>query len=585
MSTKLKNEKHIATNPYEDRYGLVYARVSSKRQETEGSGLQSQEGRCKNDLHSIGVPYIKTFPDSFSGGGDFMKRPAMRALLAYIDANPHREYVVIFDDLSRFARDVEFHLKLRGAFRARNVLLRCLNFNFDESPEGRFSETVIAANAELQRHQNRRQVIQKMKARMEAGYWPFGGKKGYDMVKDPAHGKLAIPNAQGAILAEGIDLFARRILVRKVDLCRFLVEKGFWKKQSPEKYIHLISEILIEPFYAGFIEYLQWDVTRRIGKHQPIISLDTFELIQKILRRENVHKRIRQDVSEDFSLRTLLLCDHCDRPYTAAWSKGRTKRYAYYVCHNKACEYYGKSVSANVIEKQFKKLLLRNKLKPNVGSLVDLVFDRSWKAEVINVRVQQSIATSHKKSLEDRARELANAAISAKSEAVKRIYERQLEELAPQIENNEADALEELDFNIPYRTAIGKATGMLKSPYSVWRILNVSEKQRMFYFIFETKLPYNQKTGYRTDKTPQAIRLFEEFATQNPLDVDQRGIEPRTSSLQMRHSTTELLALQCIVIADILVLGTSLHFHSPAVNWRRNVSFPYFGLGYANRIN
>ena len=25
--------------------------------------------------------------------------------------------------------------------------------------------------------------------------------------------------------------------------------------------------------------------------------------------------------------------------------------------------------------------------------------------------------------------------------------------------------------------------------------------------------------------------------------VDQRGIEPRTSSLQMRHSTTELLAL------------------------------------------
>jgi DNA invertase Pin-like site-specific DNA recombinase len=124
------------------------------------------------------VPHTKSFPDSFTGAGDFMKRPAMKALLAYVDANPHKKYVVIFDDLKRFARDVEFHIKLRAAFKARDVLLVCLNYNFDESPEGRFSETIMAAQAELERHQNRRQVIQKQKARLEAGYWTFGGKKG-----------------------------------------------------------------------------------------------------------------------------------------------------------------------------------------------------------------------------------------------------------------------------------------------------------------------------------------------------------------------------------------------------------------------
>ena len=100
-----------------DRTGLIYPRVSSKRQEIEGTGLQSQEGRCMKVLGDLNVPYEKTFPDSYTGGGDFMKRPAMREMLEYIDAHPHRKYVVVFDDLKRFARDVEFHIKLKYAFK------------------------------------------------------------------------------------------------------------------------------------------------------------------------------------------------------------------------------------------------------------------------------------------------------------------------------------------------------------------------------------------------------------------------------------------------------------------------------------
>src|SRR5581483_10616265 len=167
----MKKEKELlAVNEGGGKVGLVYARVSSKRQELDGTGLQSQEGRCIKELASLDVPYEKSFFDSYSGGGDFMKRPAMRAMLAYIDANPHKQFLVVFDDLKRFARDVEFHLKLKAAFKVRGVGLRCLNYNFDESPEGRFSETVIAAQAELERHQNRRQVIQKQKSRLELGY-------------------------------------------------------------------------------------------------------------------------------------------------------------------------------------------------------------------------------------------------------------------------------------------------------------------------------------------------------------------------------------------------------------------------------
>ena len=89
----------------------------------------------------------------------------------------------IFDDLKRFARDTEFHIKLRQEFKARGARIECLNFKLEDTPEGKFVETIMAAQGELEREQNRRQVIQKMKARVEKGYWVFHPPVGYRYVQ------------------------------------------------------------------------------------------------------------------------------------------------------------------------------------------------------------------------------------------------------------------------------------------------------------------------------------------------------------------------------------------------------------------
>ena len=117
----------------------------------------------------MGYHVEAVFPDDVSGGGDFMKRPGMVALLSYLDAQPGKKYVIIFDDLKRFARDTEFHIALRRAFQVRGARVECLNFKFEDTPEGKFVETIMAAQGELERGQNSRQVNQKMSARVEAG--------------------------------------------------------------------------------------------------------------------------------------------------------------------------------------------------------------------------------------------------------------------------------------------------------------------------------------------------------------------------------------------------------------------------------
>ena len=517
---KIKTEEYNV-NSYDEREGLIYPRVSSDRQKAEGHGLESQEERCKAELARLGILYVKTFPDSYSGGGDFMERPAMKEMLTYIDAHPHKKYLVIFDDLKRFARDTEFHFKLRRAFKARDVSLKCLNYNFDDSPEGRFFETILSAGNELERHQNRRQVIQKQKARLEFGCWTFGSKKGYTR-GDSVYGKLFKPNEEGKILALAMEGFANRTFLRLIDVCRFLVEKGFWKNQSPEKYIDKLKQIFLDPFYCGDIQYLAWDVKRQKGKHEGIISPETYERIQKLLKKGDSTRRIRRNISPDFPLRGLLVCDHCGFHLNAAWTN---KIWPYYVCHTKNCARYGKSVRKKDIEDKFIELLQKNTLKPEICILVDVVFERIWKQEVNILKISEMTKIHKHKELEERALQLTDAIFNSKSPQVKSVYEKQLEDIAIKIESITTISIVNTDLAIPYRTALDKAVKLLKSPYVIWFSLDIIEQHRLFYFIFEEKLSYNQESGYRTDKIPCAVRLFEEFVTSNTQDVELGEIE------------------------------------------------------------
>lgn len=537
---KTKYGKRSNTNTTSDtagRSGLIYARVSSKKQETEGSGLESQTGRCLNELRSMNVPHARTFQDSYSGGGDFMQRPAMRELLAFIDANPHKKFLVVFDDLKRLARDVEFHFKLKYAFKIRDVQLRCLNYNFDESPEGEFAEVVMSGHAQLERKQNARQVIQKMKARLESGYWPFPRKKGYTLKPDPVHRMLAIANKDSNVLAQALEGFASGKLVRKVDVSRFLIERGFCKKRPFEKYIDQVSLILKDPFYAGFVEYPRWEVERRQGHHKGLISPATFEIIQARLRRNITGVRIRKDTTEDFPMRGLALCT-CGKPYTAAHSKGRSKHYSYYFCQNRTCEFYGKSVPKKLIEDGFIEVLKRGKLKPEIGKVIGEVFEAVWKQAINDLEKQDDHRRREIDALNEELRGLTERATKAKNDRIRGVYEKRMEEIAQTIEDSQGQTISGTDHLFtPYRTALNKATKLVKSPYVVWRKLDAREKHDLFHFIFDERIVYTKKEGYRTAEIPTAARLFEEFVVENSDYVRPPGLEPGTFALRGRSST------------------------------------------------
>lgn len=503
---------------FEGYVGLPYLRVSSKRQEIEGTGLQSQEKRCLSELERLNIPHEKSFFDSFSGGGDFMNRPAMREMLSYIDTNPHKKFVVIFDDLKRFARDTEFHIKLRTAFKLRGVILLCLSYKFEDSPEGKFVETIFAAQNQLDREQNRRQVIQKQKARLECGYRAFPAVKGYTRTKDLLHGKIDIQNKDAVYIKEALEGFASKRFVHKIDGARFLQEKGvISSKQGAEKALQTFDKMLKEIFYCGYIEYEPWEVTRRLGRHTPIISLEIYEKNQIRLKQKNT-TFVRQDIREGFELRGLLNCAGCMTKLTGSRSKGNTgKLYDYYHCNKKYCPMYAVGLSTEIAHTKFINILKEIKPSQELINLAIEIFEDSWKNTLIDLDKNSKNIHLEKEKIENDIVRLAELVSGSKNEIVNKQYEKQIEKKAIVLEEIEEELRVIKDYTIPYRTSTEEVLNVLRNPYSVWNNYDPVRKQRLFSFIFEENLIYDEKEGYRTLNYALPIKLFEEISTTNPL--------------------------------------------------------------------
>ena len=528
----------MENNP-DKQYAVIYARVSSDRQRIEGNGLDSQEHRCRE--YALANNYIvdKVFMDAFTGGGDFLNRPAMKALLSYLDSKPHRKYVVVFDDLKRFARDTVFHWNLRDSLRKREATPKCLNYNFDDSPEGRFAETIFAAQNQLEREQNRRQVIQKQKAVLESGRLPFGGFKiGYDRVKDPVtRKKVMVPGKHAPILKEALEGFAYKRFPKQIHVARFLKENGVFGGQHAEKYLKMVRLLLEDIFYAGQIEYLPWEVSRRKGIHEGLISLEVYELNQKRLSAETIGKRFRHTHNPDFSLCGLANCAQCKKPFRAYWGKGG--KYPYYGCQTNGCPNKHKTIKRADIEGDFNGMLQGYTPKPGLISVAKAIFEDAWKKEYGDVALRFKKLAVQKESLGDEVAQLADKIAKAPTGSVlEEELSKRLEEKAQDIRRIDEQIQNSPSPRIPYLTAAEKVLEAIKSPLQLWTSADINQKQTLFFFFFDERLLYEREKGYLTAQVSPILRLFEHIDNPSSLDVEVGRIELPSEPVYESESTT-----------------------------------------------
>ena len=499
-------DHHTQSGPQK---AVIYCRVSSKAQEIMGHGLESQETRCRQYAEAKGYDIAAVFPDTITGGGDFMKRPGMVALLSFLDAQPDEQYVVVFDDLKRFARDRDFHFRLRDAFRERRASVECLNFTFEETPEGEFIETILAAQGQLERRQNGRQVAQKMKARMQNGFWIHNAPIGYRYETQKGRGKILVPNPPfDAIIREGFEGYVSGRFGSQAELTRFFASFPEFPRNGKGKVVQQrTSDILSQPIYAGYITSETYGLNWLKGQHEPIISVDLFEKAQARRFGAKYAPR-RANIGEDFALRGVVSCACCHKPLRSGWSKGLTKRYPYYLCQTKGCEAYGKSLPRDKVEGDVGEIIKSLSPTKNLISLATVMFKDAWAARLGQVKENIREGKRQIATVEKDIDQLVTRIMESSHSTVIRAYEDKLAKL----ERDKARMIE----NLPngrgskqcFEEKLELSLRFLSSPWKIWESGQIQARRLVLKLAFAGPILYDRNEGARTPEISLPFRML-----------------------------------------------------------------------------
>lgn len=487
---------------------IIYCRVSSDRQVNEGHGLNSQEKRCRDYAHVKGYKVVKAFYDEGVSGGLF-DRPAMKNLINYLDTSVAEQFIIIFDDLARFARDVKVHIQLKAELVSRGAKLECLNFNFDDSEESEYAELVLAAGNQYQRKTNRRQVIQKQRARFEAGYWPLCYPPGLINVKHPIHGKLLVPHEPKAgIFKEAIENYRDGLLNTLEDVQEFINKK--YREIGISKFISIngVQRVLTNVLYAGWIEYEPWGISLKKAQHEGFITKETYDAVQAKLQAKS-KTSLRKDYHLDFPLRGFVLCNECNKPMTASYCTGRSgKRYAHYFCKQKGCILKDKTIRREVIEPQFEGLI--GDLTPNrdILTLSKAILTDIWekrdKIEEENVKLIQLEI----KELGVKRQQFTDRIGKANSEEIIKVYENEIEKLFKKQKELEGSLPTKIYYQKSFGTAVDIVFKYLENPVRMWQSENYKDKRLLLEMFFEQKLAYDRKEGFGTTSLACLVGLI-----------------------------------------------------------------------------
>ena len=208
---------------------VVYCRVSSAKQTKQGDGLDSQETRCREYAKFKGYEVVSVFTDDMSGS--LAARPGMQAMLSFLRKHRKNSHVVIIDDISRLARGLEAHLKLRSEIGGAGGILQSPSIEFREDSDSQLVENLLASVSQHQRQKNGEQTVNRMRSRIMNGYWVFQAPLGYRYERTSGHGKMLVRDEpRASILQEALESYASGRFQTQVEVKRFLENQPAWPK-------------------------------------------------------------------------------------------------------------------------------------------------------------------------------------------------------------------------------------------------------------------------------------------------------------------------------------------------------------------
>lgn len=307
---------------------VLYARVSSKRQEEEGFSIPAQikflkEYALKNDIEVV-EEFIEAKTAKKAG------REQFNEMLSYLQEHEDKR-IILVEKVDRLYRNL---LDYGTIDSIKGLEIHFVKENEILSENSRSSIKFINGIRVLMAKQYVENLAEEsakgLNERIEQGYAlypPLGYMYGNDgthkhaIIKDPERAEYAV---------KAFNLFVYENLSAS-SINNILYEEGLRNPDGNKYAVSTIQRMFKNPMYVG--DYIYQGKLYPNGKHEPLISRELFQLAQNKLN--NASDTTRQHDIE-FPYIGLFHCGICGCSYTAERKvKPSGKEYIYYHCTGK----------------------------------------------------------------------------------------------------------------------------------------------------------------------------------------------------------------------------------------------------------
>ncbi len=493
------------------RRGVIYCRVSTKEQVSNYS-LKNQEKACREYAERKKWEVVECFIES----GESAKtadRPVLRELIDYITKNKEEIDFVLVQRVDRLGRNTLDVSSLIQLFAKSGIKFDSVDENFDDTPMGKYILTIISAMAQLDNDIKAERTITGMRNALIDGRWVACAPVGYEFEGGPGQKTNLVPDEKARFVIKAFEL-CKTGLHKQSEIVRILKDDGFETVST-----QLINNMLRNPIYTGIMRHRLLEEPVR-GSYEPLISEDSFYLVQDVLDGRNPSIKRRNRNNPDYPLKGLLKCSHCKKPLTASTSRGNGGRYPYYHCH-RGCG--TKSIRKEVIENKFVGLLRKIAPGEDTMKLFIKIMEDVWNEKHKDRKQYEKRLNSELNELEIRRQRIIDKGIDGYFN--KDTFREQMRVIESKITERER----KLGKTVAQLDDIGAFMDyceyFLRNLSELWEKGDIKLRQRFQSIIFPEGIYYdNGSIG--TNKISLVFQLFELEDREESKVVPPAGFEP-----------------------------------------------------------
>jgi DNA invertase Pin-like site-specific DNA recombinase len=355
--------------------GVIYCRVSSKEQ-IEGTSLESQQTACREYAQSKGIQVLKAFVEQ-GESAKFADRTQLLELIDFCRKSKRTVNVLLVWKIDRFARNVADHFSVKATLAKYGVRIVSVTEPIDTNPEGRLMETILAGFAQFDNDIRAMRTVQGMRRKLQEGIFPWGPPLGYKS-SVTSNEKKTLPDLTDgttfSLLRKAWHEFATGAYTQ-AEMGRLMQSWGLASVRGKSFAPQSLYQLFTNPYYAGVLVD-PWTGAEYEGKHVPMVTRAEFARVQQVIAGRNRSVPHQKERAE-FPLRGLVRCSGCHHALTAAFSRGRSRQYPYYLCQRHECRRRGKSRAAGEVHAEFESFLGEITPKPQ---LIQGIGERAIKA-------------------------------------------------------------------------------------------------------------------------------------------------------------------------------------------------------------